>query len=107
MHVTVDVKGEDTFELELEAVADAEADESAGGSEADTTPTYADLLREIDLSPHEVSVLVDGRPVPEDQPVEHDHVTVLRLIKGGSDARSSNEPPATADERRRRVDAGE
>ncbi|PGF15975.1 hypothetical protein CP556_07485 [Natrinema sp. CBA1119] len=91
MHVTVDVKGEDTYELELEAVAgaaDADADaadgpdvDAAGGP--DGTPTYADLLRAIDLSPHEVSVLVDGRPVPEDQPVESDHVTVLRLIKGG------------------------
>ncbi|MEY7849303.1 ubiquitin-like small modifier protein 2 [Natrarchaeobius sp. A-rgal3] len=69
MHVTVDVKGEDTHELDLEA--------------DDGTPTYADLLDEVDLSPHEVSVLVDGTPVPEDQPVESDHVTVLRLIKGG------------------------
>ncbi|QFU82185.1 ubiquitin-like small modifier protein SAMP2 [Natronorubrum aibiense] len=76
MHVTVDVKGEATYELELEAASNAE-----GGTE---TPTYADLLREVELSPHEVSVLVDGRPVPEDQPVESDHVTVLRLIKGGS-----------------------
>ncbi|SEQ77482.1 ubiquitin-like small modifier protein SAMP2 [Natrinema salaciae] len=75
MHVTVDVKGEDSYELELEAVA--------GAADADATPTYADLLREVELSPHEVSVLVDGRPVPEDQPVESDHVTVLRLIKGG------------------------
>ena len=76
MHVTVDVKGEDTYELELEAVAtDADTTEA--------TPTYADLLRAVELSPHEVSVLVDGRPVPEDQPVESDHVTVLRLIKGG------------------------
>lgn len=74
MYVTVDVKGEQRHELELEDMAtDA----------ADATPTYADLLREVELSPHEVSVLVDGRPVPEDQPVESDHVTVLRLIKGG------------------------
>ncbi|WP_265109410.1 ubiquitin-like small modifier protein SAMP2 [Halosolutus halophilus] len=73
MHVTVDVKGEDTHEFDLDAV----------GTDGDRGPTYADLLREVDLSPHEVSVLVDGRPVPEDQPVEHDHVTVLRLIKGG------------------------
>ena len=82
MHVTVDVKGDDTYELELEAVATDAADrpdESAGES----TPTYADLLRAVELSPHEVSVLVDGRPVPEDQPVDSDHVTVLRLIKGG------------------------
>ncbi|WP_408960027.1 ubiquitin-like small modifier protein SAMP2 [Natrinema sp. 74] len=92
MHVTVDVKGEDTYELELEAVADAAAEESASGSAAGTEPTYADLLREIDLSPHEVSVLVDGRPVPEDRPVESEQVTVLRLIKGGSDASSSDEP---------------
>ncbi|MCT9095031.1 ubiquitin-like small modifier protein SAMP2 [Haloarchaeobius sp. HME9146] len=65
MQVTVDVKGEGTHELDL------------------PDPTYADLLRELDLSPHEVSVLVDGRPVPEDQPVASPEVTVLRLIKGG------------------------
>ncbi|PCR89078.1 ubiquitin-like small modifier protein SAMP2 [Natrinema ejinorense] len=80
MRVTVDIKGEDTYELDLEAVAGG-ADRDGGSA---TTPTYADLLREVELSPHEVSVLVDGRPVPEDQPVESDHVTVLRLIKGGS-----------------------
>ncbi len=73
MHVTVDVKGEAVHEFDLETVA----------AELDREPTYADLLAEVDLSPHEVSVLVDGRPVPEDQPVESDNVTVLRLIKGG------------------------
>ncbi|MDF9747368.1 ubiquitin-like small modifier protein SAMP2 [Natrinema salsiterrestre] len=83
MHVTVDVKGEDTYELELEAVAGAGDGPEANSDTADAPPTYADLLREVDLSPHEVSVLVDGRPIPEDQPVESDHVTVLRLIKGG------------------------
>lgn len=76
MRVTVDVKGEDTYEIDLEELAASPTPE--GG-----TATYADLLAEVDLSPHEVSVLVDGRPVPEDQPVESDRVTVLRLIKGG------------------------
>ena len=71
MRVTVDVKGEDTYELGVEDV------------DCDGTPTYADLLAAVGLSPHEVSVLVDGRPVPEDQPVSTDHVTVLRLIAGG------------------------
>jgi peroxiredoxin Q/BCP len=66
MNVTVEVVGEGSHDFEVE---DA---------------TYADLLAEVDLSPHEVSVMVDGRPVPEDQPVETDHVKVLRLIKGGS-----------------------
>ncbi len=73
MHVTVDVKGEETHEFDLETVA----------TDTDREPTYADLLGEVGLSPHEVSVIVDGRPVPEDQPVTADHVTVLRLIKGG------------------------
>lgn len=65
MEVTVEVAGEDVHEVDL------------------ADPTYADLVRAVDLNPHEVSVLVDGRPVPEDQPVETDSVTVLRLIKGG------------------------
>lgn len=65
MNVTVEVVGEDTHELAVE------------------DPTYADLLSELDLSPHEVSVMIDGQPVPEDRPVETDRVQVLRLIKGG------------------------
>ncbi|WP_247730533.1 ubiquitin-like small modifier protein SAMP2 [Halovivax limisalsi] len=75
MRVTVDVAGEATHEIDLAA--------DLGRSADGATPTYADLLDAIDYSPHEVSVLVDGRPVPEDQPVEHDEVTVLRLITGG------------------------
>jgi peroxiredoxin Q/BCP len=66
MNVTVEIVGEESHDFEVE-------DE-----------TYADLLAEVDLSPHEVSVMVDGQPVPEDQPVEANHVKVLRLIKGGS-----------------------
>ena len=66
MNVTVEVVGEETHEV-------------AVGEDG----TYADLVKAVDLSPHEVSVLVDGRPVPEDQPVDVDRVKVLRLIKGG------------------------
>lgn len=73
MRVTVDVKGEESHELSLESLP----------TDGNERATYADLLAELELSPHEVSVLIDGRPVPEDQPVETDHVTVLRLIKGG------------------------
>lgn len=65
MDVTVEVAGADTYEFSVE-------DES-----------YADLLSRIDLSPHEVSVLVDGRPVPEDQQVDVEHVEVIRLVTGG------------------------
>jgi len=66
MDVTVEVAGEDTHELSV-------ADDA----------TYADLLGPLGLSPHEVSVLVDGSPVPIDQPVDADRVEVVRLIKGG------------------------
>lgn len=46
---------------------------------------YADLLTPFEVSRHEVSILVDGRPVPADQPIEDgvDHVRVVRLISGG------------------------
>ncbi|MFB6094768.1 MAG: ubiquitin-like small modifier protein 2 [Halanaeroarchaeum sp.] len=64
MRVTVEVAGE-------------------GDREVDVEGTYADLLAEVGLSPHEASVLVDGRPVPEDRPVEASTVTVLRLVQGG------------------------
>ncbi len=66
MHVTVEVVGDETHEVES----------PPGG-------TYADLLAAVDLNQHEATVLVDGRPVPEDAPVEADSVQVLRLIKGG------------------------
>lgn len=67
MTVTVALAGEQTHEV---AAADK---------------TYADLLAPFDVSKHEVSLLVDGRPVPEDQPVGTDveHVEVVRLIQGG------------------------
>jgi sulfur carrier protein len=70
MRVTVEVVGAETETVDLAGLAAAE-------------PTYADLLDAVGYSPHEVSVLVDGKPVPEDQPVGTDHVEVLRLIQGG------------------------
>lgn len=66
MNVTVEVVGEGSHDVD----ADADA-------------TYADLVRAVDLNVNEVSVLVDGSPVPEDQPVETEQITVLRLIQGG------------------------
>ncbi|QZY00665.1 ubiquitin-like small modifier protein SAMP2 [Halobaculum rubrum] len=66
MDVTCEVVGEGTETLSL-------ADDA----------TYADVCRAADYSPHEVTVLVDGNPVPEDAPVESSEVKVLRLIKGG------------------------
>ncbi|MFC3959707.1 ubiquitin-like small modifier protein SAMP2 [Halovivax cerinus] len=85
MRVTVDVTGEETHEVDLSEVTgdSTTAAEGATADASDPPATYADLLTAIDYSPHEVSVLVDGRPVPEDQPVEADEITVLRLIKGG------------------------
>jgi len=66
MNVTVDVVGEDSREVTV-----------------DDGATYADLVEAVGRNPQAVSVLVDGSPVPEDQPVAVDHVQVLRLIKGG------------------------
>lgn len=65
VHVTLEVVGGETHEFDVEAA------------------TYAGLLAEIGLSPNEVAVLVDGRPVPEDQPVEPGPVQVLRVVSGG------------------------
>lgn len=70
--VTVEVVGEDTYEVDRAEIGDGSGE-----------PTYADLCRVVGYSPHEVSVLVDGRPVPEDQPVAADRVQVLRLVRGG------------------------
>ncbi|WP_050049395.1 ubiquitin-like small modifier protein SAMP2 [Halanaeroarchaeum sulfurireducens] len=65
MRVTVDVVGEKTREVEI------------------PEGTYADVLDAVGLSSHEASVLVEGRPVPADQPIESRTVTVLQLVKGG------------------------
>ena len=66
--VTVELVGDETREVAVDA----------GG-------TYADLLAPFDVSTHEVTITVDGTPVPEDAPVEEsvDRVRVIRLIKGG------------------------
>ena len=48
-----------------------------------TDETYGELLKKLDLSPQEVTVIVDGRPVPEDTRVDAENITVLRLIQGG------------------------
>ncbi|GGJ05574.1 hypothetical protein GCM10008995_14240 [Halobellus salinus] len=75
MRVTVEVVGEETRNVDVAADA-----------------TYADLARAVGYSPHEVSVMVDGSPVPEDQPVDAGRVRVLRLIKGGSSGATLGPP---------------
>jgi sulfur carrier protein len=65
MDVTVDVVGGETHVVDFE------------------TGTYEDLLSEVGLSAQEAAVMVEDRPVPDDQPVDTDRVRVLRLIKGG------------------------
>jgi len=67
MGITVELVGEGSQEVEPDA------------------DSYGDLLAPFDVSKHEVSIFVDGRPVPEDEPIDPsvDHVRVLRLIKGG------------------------
>lgn len=67
MSYTVELVGEDTRRVDREV------------------ETYADLLAPFGVSRHEVSILVDGTPVPEDAPVDDDidRVRVVRLIKGG------------------------
>jgi len=66
MRVTLDVAGGAVHELD-----------------APEGTTWADLLSEVDLSPHEASVLVDGTPVPEDGEPETAEATVVRLVQGG------------------------
>lgn len=68
MHVTVDVVGDEAHDVEIPPEG-----------------TYADLLAPLDLSVHQVSLLVDGQTVPEDRPVDPDveTVRVVKLITGG------------------------
>lgn len=66
MRVTVDVAGGGTHEI------------TVGPDER-----YADLLDAVGLSPQEATVLLDGRPVPEDRFVNAERVRVLRLVRGG------------------------
>ena len=65
MRVTLAVVGDEEHAFEVEAGT-----------------TYADLLADLGVSPHEVAVLVDGTPVPEDAPAEAD-ATVVRMVAGG------------------------
>lgn len=65
MSVTCEVIGGDTHEVGVDE------------------PTAADLLRAVGFSPHEATVLADGRPVPDDSVIEADRVQVLRLVSGG------------------------
>jgi len=66
MRVTIDVVGDATYEVDV-----------------DDEATYADLLEPLEYSQHQVSFMVDGRPVPEDQSVEVEEVRVVRLVQGG------------------------
>jgi len=66
MRVTLDVAGGEVHELD-----------------APDGTTWADLLSEVGLSPHEASVLVEGTPVPEDAAADAAQATVLRLVQGG------------------------
>jgi sulfur carrier protein len=66
VHVTAEVVGEGTHDLAL-------ADDA----------TYADLCRAVGYNPHEVAVLVEDTPVPEDRPVDASEVRLLRLLHGG------------------------
>jgi sulfur carrier protein len=45
--------------------------------------TSADLCRPVDHSSHEVTVPVDGTPVPGDTTVETERVKLLWPVKGG------------------------
>ncbi len=67
MSVTVELVGEEQIEVDADG------------------RTYGDLLESFDVSQHEVSLLVDGSPVPEDKPVDStvERVQIIRLIKGG------------------------
>lgn len=66
MEVSVEVVGEGTHTVEASVGA-----------------TYAELVEAVGYNVNEVSVLVEGTPVPEDERVDAEHVQVLRLIKGG------------------------
>jgi len=45
--------------------------------------TYGDAIEAVGLSPEVATVLVDGRPVPDDGQIDTTEVTVLRLVHGG------------------------
>ena len=67
------------MDVTVEVVGEGERDVSVPDD-----ATYADVVGATEYGINEVSVLVDGSPVPEDAPATADHVTVLRLVKGGA-----------------------
>ena len=68
MEVTVDVAGDETRTVEVQAGA-----------------TYGDLVAPLPVSIHEVSISVDGRTFPADEAItdDVDRVRVVRLVQGG------------------------
>ena len=77
MRVTVAVAGADERDIEVNRPG------SGGDGRRDAATTYGDLIAAVGLSPQEATALVDGRPVPDDAPVDAERVEVLRLIEGG------------------------
>lgn len=53
--------------------------------DVDPDATVADLVDPLPVSIHEVTVLVDGRPLPADEPIDEniERVQVVRLVEGG------------------------
>lgn len=66
MHVSVDVVNGDEYEVTV-----------------DDDGTYGDVLEAVGFGIHEATVLVEGRPVPVDAPIETPSVRALRLVSGG------------------------
>ncbi|MDY7083319.1 MAG: ubiquitin-like small modifier protein 2 [Halobacteria archaeon] len=68
MKITAEVMNGDTHEIELPDGA-----------------IYAELLDEVGLNPEGAVVVVDGRPVPEDDEIDGDvqEVKIMRTISGG------------------------
>ncbi len=51
--------------------------------EVEGEPRAGELLARLGLDPESHVVLVDGRPVPESEPVKGREVVVVRVLSGG------------------------
>ncbi len=48
-----------------------------------STKTYSQMLKDMDINPETAVILKDGLPVPSDEVVEEGTVKVIRVISGG------------------------
>lgn len=51
--------------------------------EVNSTKTYSQMLKDMDINPETAVILKEGLPIPSDEVVEEGTVKIIRVISGG------------------------